>query len=324
MAIMSRHSQNQFGEKWAVFRKNRFGYCSFLLLTSLFCISLFAEFIANDKPLWVYHKGQFFFPIIAHVPETDYGGEFATPADYQDPYIMGLINENGYMVMPPIAYHFKTLARDIAVAPSVPDKNHIIGTDDEAGDVAARIIYGFRLSMIFGIILTIFSSVIGVMVGLVCGYFGGRVDLLVGRFLEIWGGMPALFLLIILSSFISPSFFSLLGLMILFSWTSLVGLVRAESLKQRQLDYVRAAKSLGLGDWAIMFRHVLPNSCNATIAYFPFIMAGSIPALTALDFIGFGLPSDYPSLGNLLKQGKENLHAPWLGLSGFLVIGLIV
>ncbi len=318
MALFSR----QFHEKWAVFRQKKLSYYSLWGLCLLFFLSLFAEFLANDKPLLVYFKGRIFVPIMFEVSEAEYGGEFTTRADYTDPYIQQLINANGFMINPPIGYHYRTLARDIAVAPSPPDSNHWLGTDDEAGDVLARILYGFRLSMVFGLILSVISTIIGVLVGVCCGYYGGRLDLLTGRFLEIWGGMPVMFLLIILSSFIAPSFFSLLSLMILFSWTAMVGYVRAESLKQRQLDYIKAAKAMGLTDRIIITRHLLPNSLNAAIATLPFIVAGSITALTALDFIGFGLPPGNPSLGALLKQGKENLHAPWLGLSGFMVIGL--
>ncbi len=311
-------------EKIHQFKQKKLSYYSLILLIIIYVFSLFAEFIANDKPLMVKYQAQYYFPIVNFVSDAQLGGEFATEADYNDNFIKTNINQNGYAIYPPIKYHYRTLARDIAVAPSAPDKNHYLGTDDEAGDVAARIIYGMRLSLNFGFVLAFFSTIIGIIYGAICGYYGGKIDLFGQRFLEIWGSMPVLFLLIILASFVQPNIFSLLGLMLLFSWTSLVGFVRAEVLKNRTMDYVRAAKALGLSDAKILMRHILPNSLNSAMAYLPFIVAGSITALTALDFIGFGLPPGEPSLGALLKQGKENIQAPWLGLSGFIVIGGIL
>jgi len=256
------------------------------------------------------------------VPETDYGGFFETEAEYTDPAVKQLIEEKGWMIWPPIPYNYRNPAYDLnAPAPTPPDMTHLLGTDDKARDVVARVIYGFRISVLFGLTLTIVSSLIGVMVGLMQGYFGGLTDLVGQRAIEVWNGLPELFMLIILASIVQPNFWWLLGLMLLFSWTTLVGLVRAETLRARNLDYVRAAKGLGVSDATIMARHVLPNAMVATITFLPFIATGSVTTLTALDFIGFGLPPGSASLGELLKQGKENLEAPWLGLTGFFVIG---
>lgn len=304
------------------FKKNRRGYWSLWIFLILFVLSLFAELIANDKPLIVQYDGAFYFPVVQSVPETEYGGFFETEAVYTDPAVQELIEEKGWMVWPLIPYNHRNPAYDLtAPAPTPPDAQHWLGTDDQARDVVARTIYGFRISVLFGLALTLASSAIGVMIGLMQGYFGGLTDLIGQRAIEVWNGLPELFMLIILASIVQPNFWWLLGLMLLFSWPTLVGLVRAETLRARNFDYVRAAKALGVSDATVMRRHVLPNAMVATITFLPFIATGSVTTLTALDFIGFGLPPGSASLGELLKQGKENLQAPWLGLTGFFVIG---
>lgn len=304
------------------FKKNRRGYWSLWIFVVLFTLSLFAEFIANDKPLIVQYDGRLFFPVVEAVAETEYGGFFETEAVYTDPEVQALIEEKGWMIWPLIPYSYRNPSYNLnAPAPTPPDATHWLGTDDQARDVVARTIYGFRISVLFGLALTLFSSVIGVMIGLMQGYFGGMTDLIGQRAIEVWNGLPELFMLIILASIVQPNFWWLLGLMLLFSWPTLVGLVRAETLRARNFDYVRAAKALGVSDAVIMVRHVLPNAMVATITFLPFIATGSVTTLTALDFIGFGLPPGSASLGELLKQGKENLQAPWLGLTGFFVIG---
>ena len=305
-----------------IFKNNRRGYYSACILCLLFILSLFAEWIANDKPIFIYYDKGVYFPIIEQIPETEFGGFFETEAVYSDKIVQDLIKEKGFLIWPIIRYSYNSLSQNLSSpAPTAPDKNHLLGTDDEARDVLARIIYGFRISMIFGLTLTIASSIIGVFFGAVQGYFGGWIDLSAQRFIEIWSGLPVLFILIILASLTQPNFWWLLGLMLLFSWTSLVNVVRAEILRARNFDYVLAARALGLGHMAILMRHVLPNAMVATMTFLPFIAAASITTLTSLDFLGFGLPPGSPSLGELLKQGKENLQAPWLGISAFVVIG---
>ncbi len=307
------------------FRANRRGYYSFWIFTVLFFVTLGAEFIANDKPLLVNYDGGFYTPIFKNYAETTFDGEFESPADYKDPYVVELIEKKGWILWPPIRFSARTIDFDLSVpAPSPPSKRHWLGTDDQARDVMARLIYGFRISVLFGLILTAFSSVIGVIAGAVQGYFGGLLDLIFQRFIEVWEGLPVLYLLIIMAAIIQPGFFSLLGLMLLFSWTSLVSVVRAEFLKARNLEYVRAARSLGVSDRVIMFRHVLPNAMVATLTFVPFILSGSVTVLTSLDFLGLGLPAGSASLGELLNQGKNNLQAPWLGLSGFFVISVLL
>ena len=287
----------------------------------MFILSLGAEFIANDKPLLVRYDGHFYFPVLKAYPETAFGGEFATEADYRDPFVKDLIREKGWAVWPIIPFSYDTINYDLQVAsPAPPSAENWLGTDDQARDIVARLIYGFRISVLFGLCLTVFSSIIGVAVGATQGYFGGWTDLLGQRFLEIWSGLPVLYLLIILTAVVKPNFWWLLGIMLLFSWMSLVDLVRAEFLRGRNLEYVRAAKALGLGDLTIMFRHVLPNAMVATVTFMPFILNGAITTLTSLDFLGFGLPPGSPSLGELLNQGKTNLQAPWIGISAFLVL----
>ena len=307
------------------FRANKRGYWSFWLFAVLFILSLFAELIANDKPILVRFDGSFYLPFAQLYPETAFGGVFETEAEYRDPEVKKLIEAKGWMVWAPIPYSYRTVMTDLpGPAPSPPSLNNWLGTDDQARDVTARVIYGFRISVLFGLILTVMSSIVGVAAGAVQGYFGGWIDLTFQRFMEIWSGMPTLYLLIILASIVQPNFWWLLGLMLLFSWMSLVGVVRAEFLRARNFDYVRAARALGVGDLRIMWRHVLPNATVATVTFLPFILNGSITTLTALDFIGFGLPPGSPSLGELLNQGKNNLQAAWLGLTAFFVVGIIL
>ena len=311
--------------RWLRFKANKRGFISLWIFTILFGLSLFAEIIANDKPLLVSYDNQWFVPVINEYAETEFGGEFETEADYKDPYVIELIEDNGYIVWPIITFSYDTINFDISGAvPSEPDSVNWLGTDDKGRDVLARIIYGFRISVLFGFILTIVSSVIGVVVGATQGYYGGWVDLFGQRFIEVWSGMPTLFLLIILSSFIEPNFWWLLGIMVLFSWMSLVGIVRAEFLRCRNFDYVRAAQAMGVDDKRIMLRHMLPNAMVASLTMMPFILSGSVTTLTSLDFLGFGLPAGSPSLGELLAQGKANLQAPWLGISAFVVLSLML
>jgi microcin C transport system permease protein len=309
------------------FKANRRGYWSFWIFLGLLVITLPAEFVANDTPLLISHRGELFVPVVRVYPETDYGGDFPTEADYTDPFLIDLIEKDGkgWILWPPVRYAYDT---HIAVlpgpAPTAPTADNWLGTDDKARDVVARLIYGYRISVLFGLILTVLSSIVGVSVGAIQGYFGGLTDLLGQRLLEIWGGMPVLFLLIILASIITPNFWWLLGLMLLFSWTALVGVVRAEFLRARNFDYVRAARGLGISNSKIMIRHVLPNAMVATVTFLPFITAGSVTTLTALDFLGFGLPVGSPSLGELLNQAKDNLHAPWLGFTAFFTIAIML
>ena len=305
------------------FRANRRGFWSLWIFLIIFFVSLFAEGIANDKPLLVVFEDRLFFPVLETIPETEFGGEFATEAEYRDEFVLDLIEKKGEIYWPPIHYSYDTINYDLpAPAPSYPTDENWLGTDDQGRDVVARLIYGFRISVLFGLVLTILSSIAGVAAGAVQGYFGGQVDIIGQRFIEIWSGLPVLFLLIILSSFVEPNFWWLLLIMLLFSWMGLVGVVRAEFLRGRNLEYVRAARALGMSHRRIMSRHILPNAMVATMTFMPFILSGSITTLTALDFLGFGLPPGSPSLGELLAQGKANLHAPWLGIAGFFVIAL--
>ena len=307
------------------FRANRRGFWSLWIFLALFAVTLPAEFVANDKPLLVRYDGAYFFPIIEPYPETTFGGDLPTETDYRDPFVKELIEDKGWMVWPPIRYSYATINYDLPVpAPAPPTTENWLGTDDQGRDVVARLIYGFRISVLFGLILTLFSSIVGVAAGAVQGYFGGWTDLLFQRFIEIWEGLPLLYLLIILASVIEPNFWILLVLLLLFSWMALVGVVRAEFLRGRNFDYVRAARALGVRDSVIMFRHVLPNAMVATLTFVPFITVGSITTLTALDFLGFGLPPGSPSLGELLQQGKANLQAPWLGFTAFFVLAIML
>ncbi len=307
------------------FRANARGYWSFWIFLAIFLVALFAEFIANDKPFLVYYEGELYTPIFTAYPETAFGGEFETEADYRDPYMAGLIGDEGWMIWPIVPYHHTTVAWNLPVpAPAPPDAEHWLGTDDQARDVVARLIYGFRISVLFGFVLTVVSAVIGVSLGAVQGYFGGWLDLLFQRFMEIWSGLPTLYLLIIMASVVEPNFWWLLGLLLMFSWMGFVGVVRAESLRVRNFDYIRAARALGVSDVMIMVRHILPNATVATITFMPFTLAGSVTMLTSLDFLGIGLPPGSASLGEILAQGKANLQAPWLGLTGFFTIAVML
>lgn len=307
------------------FKAHKRGWYSLWIFLTLFILSLGAELIANDKPLLVKHAGQFYFPILFSYSEQTFGGELPTEADYRDSYVIELIESDGWLVYPPIRFSYNTINYDLpSPAPSPPDATNWLGTDDQGRDVVARVIYGFRISVLFGLLLTISSSIIGVVAGAIQGYYGGWVDLAGQRFIEIWSSLPILFLLIILSSIITPNFWWLLGIMLLFSWMALVPVVRAEFLRGRNLEYVKAAKAMGLNDAAIMFKHILPNAMVATITYLPFILTGAITTLTSLDFLSFGLPPGSPSLGELVSQGKSNLQAPWLAITAFTVLSVML
>ncbi len=309
----------------AAFRRNRRGYWSLWIFLVIFILSLFAEFIANDRPLVVDYDGHLFFPVLVNYTETTFGGQFPTFADYRDPYLAARIKAHGWAIWPPIRFNYRTIAfnRDHSF-PAPPSAENWLGTDDMGRDVLARLIYGLRLSILFGLALTAVSSAIGVAAGAIQGYFGGLIDLVGQRFMEIWGGLPQLLILIIVASILAPGFWTLLGVLTLFSWTSLVGVVRAEFLRARNFDYVRAAKAMGMSDLRVMVRHVLPNAMVATLTFMPFILNASVVALTALDFLGLGMPPGSASLGDLLRQGKDNLQAPWLGLTGFLVVAVLL
>lgn len=309
----------------AAFRSSKRGMISLAVFGVLFILSLFAELLANSKPILIRYDGAFYSPLLRDYPETTFGGEFPTNAVYTDKELQKLIEEKGWILWPPIPYSYDTVLKGEGRKALLPPSwDHLLGTDDQARDVMARLIYGFRISVLFGLALTILSTVIGILAGAIQGYFGGVVDLMMQRFLEIWSSMPTLYLLIILASFIQPGFWVLLGIMLLFSWMALVGLVRAEFLRGRNFDYVRAARALGMMDFRIMFRHILPNAMTASLTFLPFILAGSVTTLTSLDFLGFGLPVGSPSLGELLLQGKNNLNAPWLAFTGFFVIALML
>lgn len=309
----------------ANFKANRRGFWSLWIFIALFVLSLCAELIANDKPFLVVYDGDLYSPILRFYPETAFGGKLPTEADYTDPAVQEMIRSDGWMLWPIIRYDYRTVAWDLPEpAPTAPDAAHWLGTDDQARDVLARTIYGFRISVLFGFALTIVSAAIGVTAGAIQGFYGGWIDLLAQRFIEIWSSMPQLYILIIIASVIEPNFWWLLLVLLLFSWIGFVGVVRAEFLKTRNLDYVRAARALGVSNPVIMFRHVLPNAMVATITFLPFTLAGSVTALTSLDFLGVGLPPGSASLGDLLAQGKANIQAPWLGLTGFFVIGLML
>jgi microcin C transport system permease protein len=336
--------------RWLSFKSHKRGYWSFWAFLVLFVLSLFAEFLANDKPILVEYEGGYYMPIFSFYPETEFGGDFETEADYRDPFVQELISDSGgWILWPPVRYSYRTVDNDIPVpAPAPPfwlmdkeqrcqgypdgvnDPNctignwHWLGTDDQARDVVARLVYGFRISVLFGLVLTIVSSVVGVAAGAVQGYFGGWTDLIFQRVLEIWTSIPSLYLLIIIAAVIEPNFWILLGILLLFSWVALVGVVRAEFLRGRNFEYIAAARALGVRNLTIMFRHLLPNAMVATLTFMPFILNGSITTLTSLDFLGFGLPPGSPSLGEMLAQGKSNLQAPWLGLTGFFTIAIML
>ena len=311
--------------RWRNFRANRRGYVSLWIFLALFALSLCGELLANEKPLLISYNGGTYVPVLVSYPETTFGGDFPTEADYTDPFVQELIAEKGWILWPPVRFSYDTIIRDLGrPAPAPPSARNWLGTDDQARDVLARVIYGFRISVTFGLLLTLFSSLIGVFAGAVQGFYGGWIDLGFQRFLEIWGGLPALYLLIILAGFFVPSFWLLLGIMLLFSWTALTGVVRAEFLRARNFDYVRAARALGVSDTTLMFRHLLPNAMVATLTFLPFILNGAITTLTSLDFLGLGLPPGSPSLGELLLQGRNNLNAPWLGLTSFITLAVML
>lgn len=307
------------------FKSNKRGFYSFWIFSFLFVVSIFADFIANDKPLLIKFDQEYYFPIINDYPETIFGGDFETEADYRDPYVIKLIEDKGWIIMPLIPYTYNTIIRDLDVpAPAPPSKKNWLGTDDQARDVLARLIYGFRISILFGFTLTFFSMIIGVSAGAIQGYFGGKIDLFFQRFMEIWSAIPTLYVLIILASIVQPNFWWLLMILLFFSWMGYVGVVRAEFLRARNLDYVRAAKALGVSNYTIMFRHLLPNATVATITFLPFSLSASVTALSGLDFLGFGLPPGSASLGEMVNQGRNNLQAPWLGLTSFFTLGLML
>jgi len=307
----------------AIFRAHKRGFWALWIFLALFVVSLFAECIANDRPLVIRYGGHWFFPVLQDYAEDAFGTEFMpVEADYTDRDLVRTITSNGWMVWPPIPFRYNTLVKDLPVpAPAPPSARNLLGTDDQARDVLARVIYGFRISVLFGFTLTIISSIIGIAAGAIQGFRGGLTDLLFQRFIEIWSGMPQLYMLIILGSIIAPSFWVLLIFLLLFSWMSLTHVVRAEFLRGRNLEYVRAAKALGVSDVAVMWRHILPNAMVATLTFLPFILSGSVTVLASLDFLGFGLPPGSPSLGELVSQGKNNLQAPWLGITAFIVLG---
>ncbi|WP_420208807.1 ABC transporter permease [Candidatus Electronema sp. JC] len=308
--------------RWQKFKKNRRGFYSLLLFSLLFIFSLFAEILSNDKPFLIRYEGGYYFPLFKSYPETVFGGDFETETDYRDPYILEKLNSGGNKVFFPLNPHSSTsINLDLGEAmPAPPSGTHLLGTDDRGRDVLARLLYGFRLSVLFGFALTLTGTLTGIIAGAAQGYFGGRTDLIFQRFIEIWSAMPELYLLIIFASIFKPSVLLLLILLSLFGWMGLADYVRAEFLKGRNLDYVKAAKALGVGNLTIMRRHLLPNSMTPVITFLPFRMSGAILALTSLDFLGLGVPPDTPSLGELLAQGKANIEAWWLSLSTFIVL----
>lgn len=310
----------------ARFKANRRGYWSLWIFVILFGLSLFAEFIANDRPLYISMEGQSYFPVLTDYTETELGGDFDTPANFATPFMKDLLAEKGATVIwPLIPFSWDTVVLEAAPYPGPPTMLNWLGTDNDGRDIVATLIYGFRISILFGLALTILASIIGVFAGLIQGYLGGRTDLLMQRFIEIWSGMPTLYLLIILSSVIEPNFLWLLGIMLLFSWMDLVDLVRAEALRARNFDYVRAARALGLSDLRIMVRHVLPNTLVATLTFMPFVLNGSITTLTSLDYLRLGLQQSAPSLGKLLSQAKDlAVQAPWIPLSAFATVAILL
>jgi microcin C transport system permease protein len=317
---MPRHLSRINQERLRRFKANRRGFVSLWIFLALFAISLFAEVIANEVPLALSYDGRLYFPLLKSFPATTFGGEIPNSTDYRDPDMQKLIRAKGWILFPPIPFSYGTINYNLpSPSPSPPDRTNWLGTDENGKDVLANLIYGFRISVLFGFVLAIISSAIGVAAGALQGYYGGRVDIIGQRFIEVWSGLPTLFLIIILSSVVQPNFWWLLLITVLFGWMSLVGLVRAEFLRARNFEYVLAAQALGMAHSRIMFRHILPNAMVATVTFLPFILAGSITTLTSLDFLGFGLPVGSPSLGALLAQGNSNLQAPWLGISGFVV-----
>ncbi|MCL6241486.1 ABC transporter permease [Acinetobacter amyesii] len=307
------------------FKENKLGFTCFISFALIFMLSLAVEFIANDKPLLVKYDDSLYVPVLKSYPETAFGGVFETEADYKDPVVQQLIDDKGWAVWPLIKFSYQTPNLELAVpVPSAPTAQNWLGTDDQGRDVLARILYGLRVSLLFGFALTFASAILGIIVGAIQGYYGGWLDLIGQRILEVWGGLPMLFMVMILVSMFTPSVYWLFVIMLLFGWPTLVGLVRAEFLRARNFDYVRAARSLGVTDSTIMFRHILPNAMSSSLSQLPFMLTANITALTALDFLGYGLPPDAASLGELLLQGKNNLNAPWLALSGFFTLAIVL
>lgn len=324
MTAPKRHSV-KYTAKAAVFRQNKRAWYSLIIFTVLFVLSLAAELIANDRPLAVYYDDEWYFPIFKSYTEQTFGGDFPTETDYKDPFILQNIKQNGNLWFTLIPYSFNTVDYQLdKPTPSAPDKEHWLGTDDEGRDILARILYGIRLSVIFAFALTAASSVIGIAVGALQGYLGGKTDIIIQRLLEIWESLPQLFILIIIASIFEPDFLTLLIIMLFFGWPALVSVVRAEFLRVRNFEFVKAAQALGVSNFRIMFRHILPNALVASITFIPFILSESIVALTALDFLGLGLSHEYPSLGDLVRQGKDNLQAPWIGISIFVVLSSLL
>jgi len=314
-----------YHSKWQKFRNNRKSFYSLIIFLIIFIFSLTIELYSNDKPLLVKYDGQYFFPVINSYSETTFGGDFETEADYLDPYVRNLIEQKGYLIFPLLNYSFDTINYHLSSPPPTPpSKENILGTDDQGRDVFARLVYGLRISLIFGLFLTIISSIIGVFIGAASGYLGGAFDLFMQRFIEIWSGLPTIFILIIMATFIIPSFWWLLLIMTLFSWMTLVGPVRVEFLKGRKLEYVLSAKAIGVKESNIILKHILPNSMVAALTFIPFILSNSVIILTSLDFLGFGLPAGTASLGELLSQGKNNPHSPWIGLTTFFTLSFIL
>lgn len=312
-------------QRFARFKQNRLGFICLIVFAVIFVLAIFSELIANDKPLVVKYQQSYYFPVIQSYPETTFGGVFETETDYKDPAVQQLIDRDGWALWPVIPFSYQTPNLELAVpVPSPPSQQNWLGTDDQGRDVLARILYGLRVSLLFGFALTLCAAFIGILIGALQGYYGGWVDLIGQRVLEVWGGLPMLFMVMILVSMFTPSVYWLFVIMLLFGWTALVGLVRAEFLRARNFDYVRAARALGVADRTIIFRHILPNAISSSLSQLPFILTANITALTALDFLGYGLPPDAASLGELLLQGKNNLNAPWLALSGFFTLALVL
>lgn len=311
--------------RWAQFKANKRGFWSLWIFMAFFVLALSANIIANSKPILISYKQTLYFPVLKSYSEKTFGGDFETETDYRDPYVQDLIKANGWMVWPPVRYSYDTINYNLPTpAPSAPTSDNMLGTDDQGRDVFARVLYGFRISVLFGLALTVFSSLIGVTAGAFQGFYGGKVDMIAQRFIEIWSSLPSLYILIIFSALFAPGFWTLLLILLLFSWTHLVDVVRAEFLRARSLDYVRAAKALGVGNFTLMRRHILPNAVVATLTMMPFVLTGSITALTSLDFLGLGLPPGSPSLGELLAQGKNNIQAPWLGITAFVSLAFML
>lgn len=312
-------------QRWARFKANRRGYRSLQIFAVLFALALGAEFLANDRPIVMAIGGELFWPVLVEYSEADIGGELPIAANYHDPFVTALIERDGWALWPPVRFRYDTMDWRVAgTVPSPPDARHWLGTDGAGRDVLANVLYGFRLSVLFGLSLTVLASLIGIGVGALQGYFGGLVDLIGQRVVEIWSGLPILFVLIILASVVEPNAYWLLATLTLFSWMALVGVVRAEFLRARNFDFVRAARALGVGDINIMVRHVLPNAMVATLTYLPFVLNASVATLTALDFLGFGLPVTSPSLGRLLSEARNNLQAPWIGIAAFVTLATML